>query len=922
MDKDANDMNANPRRADDEVVSEGKPGDDIVSEESSLEEPLSEEYADDEAPARPAQLPAKPAPALLALLGLLLLGGLGLVLWGLLFSGAGPGSGPAVVPSAQALLTPGVQLDPKLATILLELQKVYVRDGAEAARKFAESRLLIEPDGMIRLTVELDTEEKAAHDKVAQQLEVWGVKIDNRNRMSMDVSFTVEQVGAALAIPTVGAGTPIAIPTSLTGGDLPPSILNGMANLEHVVKVRQVLRPETEEIQLYQIRPEGVAKTGADTWHKQGITGKGIKIGVLDPDGFYGYKEMLGQELPPADKVHVQAFNASKNIEGDPRAAPENRWHGAACAEIVSAMAPDAELYLASFDTDGSLEKAVDWLTSQGVNIISASFGSNYFATDGKTSASTLLVEKTARENNILWVISSGNEANDHYKGTFKAGPDGVSTLFYNGQARLKAEVGAGNVRIILRWDDWAARNIDYTFLLLDENGNEIASSRDVQRGGPQSYPIELINFRSEGRATYYLAITAPQGTRGVNFDIFKSGPIELEKYVASGSLGTPGDAASGLTVGAVNWQSEQITDYSSQGPTDDGRIKPDIAAHSDMSSRTYKRMNEVFSGTSASAPLAAGGAALVWSANRNFTVEQVKAFMMQRSVDSGDPGPDSVYGTGRMAMGASPNAEPITPPQPPAPIDPVQPAPPLQPGAVSSSNSALVWVLVGGIMMALAAFAGIGIWLLMRSRARAQPAYAMPGAPGQYGQYGPNQYGQYPYPPPQQHPPGYYPGQTAQGPPGQRPPVPPQPGQGWPMQVPPGQMPPGQRPPMPGVNPGAPAPQAGMQPPAPRPPFPQPQAPGQPRPPLPPMPGGAGQVQGMQGIQPPPPMPGGFAPPSPQPPVVPPQAGAMQPQPPAPGSGGRPLPPPPRPAALCPNCARMLKPGAAQCDNCGWKKP
>ncbi|HKP52616.1 MAG TPA: S8 family serine peptidase [Chloroflexia bacterium] len=913
MDKDDSDS-----RIEDEGIEAEHYFDETTDAYLAEEVSVGEEVVGDSEPGPVAPPPPKPQPALLGLLGLVLLAGLGLVIWGMLSSRSGPGSGPVTVPSAQARLTPIGPLDPKLASLLTDLQAVYVRDGAEAARKFAESRLLIEPDGMIRLTIELDTEDKAAHDEVAAQLDAWGVKIDNRNRMSMDVSFTLQQVGDALAIPTVGVGTPIAIPTALMGGDLPPTILNGMAHLKHVSRVLLATKPDTDSLPLmppFAVRPEGIDKSHANVWQQQGFTGKGMKIAVLDPDGFYGYKEMLGEELPTDDKVHVMAFNASRNVEGNPEAQPKRRWHGAACAEIVHAMAPDAELYLAAFDTFGSEEKAVEWAISQGVNIISASYGSNYYPTDGKTAATTLLVDKTTRENGIFWAISSGNEADGHYRGVFQAGPDGISNIFYNGQARFKINVlAAGAIKILLRWDDWQERTVDYTFLLLDENGNELAASRDVQ-SGPPANPVEILQYNAPSTGDYYLAITAPQGTRGVTFDIFiKSGSMDFEKYVAGNSVGSPGDATTALTVGAINWQSEQVTGYSSQGPTDDGRIKPDIAAHSDMTSRTYSRENRVFSGTSASAPLVAGAAALVWSANRNFTADQVKTFLMQRAVDAGDAGPDPAYGAGRLEMGPSPNGNPVPSPEVPSPVPPVTPVPPLQPGTQGggSSDTTLI-VIIGGSMIALALLAGTGIWLLTRRNARLQPAYAISGPGMQYRQH--QQY------PPQQPPPGYYPGPPpgpGQAPPppgGMRPPVPPQPAQysGQPGAVPPprppmpgfgqppapgqaGPMPPGPRPPMPGVAPGGPPqpqPQGGVQPPAPRPPMPQPQAPGQAMPP--------------------------------QPPTAPMQAGPVPPQPPAvgpgTGPGGRPAPPPPRQSSPCPSCGRMLKPGATQCDHCGWQK-
>ncbi len=50
----------------------------------------------------------------------------------------------------------------------------------------------------------------------------------------------------------------------------------------------------------------------------------------------------------------------------------------------------------------------------------------------------------------------------------------------------------------------------------------------------------------------------------------------------AVSSTPTPGDAAGAIAVGAVNWRGDRFKGYSSQGPSDDGRLKPDLVAPTD----------------------------------------------------------------------------------------------------------------------------------------------------------------------------------------------------------------------------------------------------------------------------------------------------------------------------------------------------
>ena len=80
----------------------------------------------------------------------------------------------------------------------------------------------------------------------------------------------------------------------------------------------------------------------------------GVKIAVLD-GGFRGYKQYLGSALP-AD-VTVRTFRKDGNFEG------RNTQHGILCAEVIHALAPQAELMFANWEDDDpqSFLSAVKW---------------------------------------------------------------------------------------------------------------------------------------------------------------------------------------------------------------------------------------------------------------------------------------------------------------------------------------------------------------------------------------------------------------------------------------------------------------------------------------------------------------------------------------------------------------------------------
>lgn len=108
--------------------------------------------------------------------------------------------------------------------------------------------------------------------------------------------------------------------------------------------------------------------------------------------------------------------------------------------------------------------------------------------------------------------------------------------------------------------------------------------------------------------------------------------------YIAAGNnaisaqIGTPGSAEDVITVGALD-KDTSIAEYSSQGPTEEGRVKPNIAyMGSSIMSVEYNSGDQYSakSGTSMATPGAAGVGALMLQANPNLSPFDIRNIMQE----------------------------------------------------------------------------------------------------------------------------------------------------------------------------------------------------------------------------------------------------------------------------------------------------
>ena len=134
--------------------------------------------------------------------------------------------------------------------------------------------------------------------------------------------------------------------------------------------------------------------------------------------------------------------------------------------------------------------------------------------------------------------------------------------------------------------------------------------------------------------------------------------PLAAIGGLPESSIPTPGDAAGAIAIGAVDWRGNARKSYSSQGPTDDGRLKPDLVAPTDTRIVGPAGVRAI-GGTSNAAPNAAGAAAVVLAAARRAgqapSAAEVRQTLDAMALDLGTPGPDQVFGLGRIRVTTSP---------------------------------------------------------------------------------------------------------------------------------------------------------------------------------------------------------------------------------------------------------------------------
>lgn len=414
---------------------------------------------------------------------------------------------------------------------------------------------------------------------------------------------------------------------------------------------------------------EGVHETGADGWQAVGITGKGVRVGIIDT-GFINYARVLDGAT-----VTARSFREDSLIEDSPTTA--DTVHGTACAEIVHEMAPDAALFLAATDTPGSFLAAMQWLIGTAhVSVITTSLG---FYGDYPTDGSSELAQAvdTAKAAGVFFAKSAGNFAEKHYGAIFTDTDGDGFHDFPGGKTKngMAVKMTGAPFEIFLNWDDWKQPHVNYDLYLFNSAGQEAARS-DTDQARTGKRPVEhIVGTLPAGTYTLKIRKVNPRDPDLPMQMIIQGG--QAEQTTADGSITVPGDARGAVAVAAIDVHTERVEPFSSHGPTMDGRAKPDLGAPDRVANGAYASVGvETFLGTSAAAPHVGGAAALYKQIVPDATPDAILTFLAQHvATPQGPARGANITGSGRLNLGAPPSsaANPITaqPVASPAPTPP-----------------------------------------------------------------------------------------------------------------------------------------------------------------------------------------------------------------------------------------------------------
>jgi len=430
---------------------------------------------------------------------------------------------------------------------------------------------------------------------------------------------------------------------------------------------------------------ESIPYLKIDKLHKEGITGKGVKVAVLDTgidynhpdlkDAYKGGYDFVDNDNDPMEATYAewQKSNRPEYQSGSPYYTSHGTHVSGTIAgqnkndsEVsVEGVAPDADLYVyrvlgpygsgSSVSVLGGIEKAVE----DGMDVMNLSLGAA--VNDPYYPISTAI--NYAVLNGVTAVVSAGN-----------SGPD-FKTVGSPGTAALALTVGASDVPVKLASftgsisENWSTELISMGRSFADNfstlNGQSLELV-DIGLGSQGEYAdkdvkgkiafvqrgnfalVDKIKFAKEHGAAAVIMYNNVDGQIGLNlgestefvpaFSMTKAAGEQLKAKIAEGNKTFMFSNLKDIVT-----EGDKLAYFSSRGPVNGNYdIKPEVVAPgvsvlstvpsyitNPKNQEDYKYAYERLSGTSMAAPHTTGIAALLLQANPELDPDDVKTILM-----------------------------------------------------------------------------------------------------------------------------------------------------------------------------------------------------------------------------------------------------------------------------------------------------
>ncbi|MSQ82398.1 MAG: hypothetical protein EXR77_05695 [Myxococcales bacterium] len=391
-------------------------------------------------------------------------------------------------------------------------------------------------------------------------------------------------------------------------------------------------------IALSQTFSAGCKAIGADVFHCAAKTGSGVKIAVVDSNFDKWASAIATGDLP--------------NTEG----APPNigSAHGTACAEVIADLAPGATVIPVAVNSVAALQAWVaQTLAGSSIAIVHSAvgwFGESFG--DGKGAVCQAVSAGVGASR--VWVAAAGNMAagklwtdlwrDDNKDGWLEFAPGAASNEF-------EMPV-AGPVQVILDWDAYPTTATDLDLQVcrvLPKDCSPVAVSTGIQDGSQP--PVEALIVQVSVTGVYAVRVKHKSGPMptGVRVQLPNYYGM-LQHYRTDHTLVDPANCAEALVIAAIavdGYGNGLPEAASSQGPTADGRPKPDIGAPSGVATSVV----DYFEGTSAAAAHVSGAVAL-WMSQSGLDAKQAAAQLLLAAVPRpATTAPDLLSGAGRLNL-------------------------------------------------------------------------------------------------------------------------------------------------------------------------------------------------------------------------------------------------------------------------------